>query len=527
MKKISDLDFGFADAENYKKRENKSKLQDIFIKNEYLDKICSNNTSFLVGEKGTGKTAYAVYLSNNDYKETLSDIKYLRETEYSKFITLKNNKELDFSDYSSIWKIILMLLFCKKIKESESGILSKLKNIGKFSAISKAIDAFYSNAFIPEIKQSIAFAEDSSIAAEFISKYLTIGGEVSEQLTFNENRYQMNLIYIQKNFEDALKQLKLSKNHIIFIDGIDIRPHNIAFEDYLECIKGLANAVWELNNDFFGNIKDSKGVCRVVLLVRPDIFDSLGLQNQNTKIRDNSVLLDWQTNYRNHRQSKIFQVVDKLLSSQQDKKLKLGEAWDQYFPWDAPNVYDIYDDHTSFIAFLRWSYYRPRDFIKMLGVLQDSVSDKTKKSFKLKDFENTHFQRGYSDYLLGEVKDQLSFYYKPEDFEYFLKFFEFLKGKNKFTYETFCGAFQELQHYLKSTHAKIPQFMASENNFLQFLFDLNVICYFVKTSDDRSHIHWCFKERSYSNLSPKVKANQTYEVFYGLAKALDLGKEYE
>lgn len=526
LKKIKELDFGYADAENYKKRENKVKFQDIFIKNEYLDKVCKSSTSFLVGEKGTGKTAYAVYLSNNDYKNTISDIKYIRETEYSKFITLKKNKELDFSDYSTVWKVILMLLFSNKIKSTENDFIGKLRNVGKFNAIDNAINEFYYNAFIPEIKQSLSFAEDSKIAAEFILKNLKLGGESSEEIIFNENRYQMNLMYIQRKFEESLSQIKLSKNHLLFIDGIDIRPHNIDFDDYLDCIKGLANAVWELNNDFFANIKDSVGRCRVVLLVRPDIFDSLGLQNQNTKIRDNSVLLDWHTDYLSHRSSKIFEVIDKLISSQQDESLELGEAWDSYFPWNASNVFDSYDVPTSFIAFMRWSYYRPRDFIKMLGVLQDSISDQGTRIVKFKDFEESRFQREYSDYLLGEVKDQLSFYYKSQDFEYFLKFFEFLKGKHKFNYKEYVEAFNELDIHLKSIKADIPIFMSSANEFLQFLFDLNVVCYFVTTHDGKSHIHWCFKERSYSNLSPKVKTNQTYEVFYGLAKALDLGKEY-
>ena len=58
------------------------------------------------------------------------------------------------------------------------------------------------------------------------------------------------------------------------------------FEDYLDCVKGLANAVWSINSVFFANIKDSKGRLRVVLLIRPDIFNSLGLQNQNSKIHE-------------------------------------------------------------------------------------------------------------------------------------------------------------------------------------------------------------------------------------------------
>ena len=98
-------------------------------------------------------------------------------------------------------------------------------------------------------------------------------------------------MYIEKKFKEALSKLKLKNDHILFIDGIDIRPPQILFDEYQECVKGLANAVWSLNNDIFPSIKGSKGRIRIVLLIRPDIFESLGLQNQNTKIQDNSVFL--------------------------------------------------------------------------------------------------------------------------------------------------------------------------------------------------------------------------------------------
>ncbi len=39
MKNIEDLDFGFADAQNYKRRENKQKFNEVFIKNEYLGNV--------------------------------------------------------------------------------------------------------------------------------------------------------------------------------------------------------------------------------------------------------------------------------------------------------------------------------------------------------------------------------------------------------------------------------------------------------------------------------------------------------
>lgn len=527
MQKILDLKFGFSDAENYRRRENKELLNKVFIRNQHLDRLCEPAISFLIGEKGTGKTAYAVYLSNNDYKDTVSSLRYIRETEYQKFLSLKRDKQLGLSDYSSIWKVILLLLMSQQLRNREGGP-AFLRRFTKMNAVQRAIDEYYSSAFAPEIVQALQFVQESKVAAELLAKYAKLGGDAREALTFSESRFQTNLFYIQRQFELALSQVRLANSHILFIDGIDIRPASIPYIEYLDCIKGLANAVWEMNNDFFPSVKGD-GRMRVVLLVRPDIFQSLGLQNQNTKIRDNSVFLDWRTDYVHHRTSDLFHVTDHLLGSQQAEHPELGVAWDYYFPWDAPNVFDQYNTHTAFIMFLRWSYYRPRDIITMLVILQNITRERgqNKKSyFTYEDFDSPHFQRRYSDYLLGEIKDHLIFYYGSREYESFLKFFEFLKGKNDFTYTAYLEAFVNFKKTIELTSGEMPQFMTTADAFLQFLYDLNVVCYRERHEGDRPYVRWCFRERSYGDISPKVKAQAEYQVFYGLAKALNVGKEY-
>ena len=126
---------------------------------------------------------------------------------------------------------------------------------------------------------------------------------------------------------------------MIFIDGIDVRPADIAYADYFDCVRGLIEGIWALNNDFLANIKDSPGRIRIVLLVRPDTFLRTGLHNLNTKLRDNSVFLNWSTTYKDYRASLLFKVADRLLAAQQDDPtLKVGDAWDHYFPFYAENV---------------------------------------------------------------------------------------------------------------------------------------------------------------------------------------------
>jgi hypothetical protein len=291
---VYDLNLGFNDAENYKKPENKDLFNKIFIDNAFLKKIALNSTYFILGEKGTGKTAYAVYFVNNLYNNNSGVLNYIRETDYQKFLTLKKEKHLELSDFTSIWKVIIYLLLAEKIKQSETK--ATLFSSSKFATLQKAIDEYYAAAFSPEILQALNFVEKSKVAAEIIAKHAKITGEKIKENSFTHSKFQTNLFYIQKHFEDALSSINITKNYTLFIDGIDIRPRNIDFEDYLECVKGLANAVWSINNDFFANLKIGFNL-RVVMLLRPDIYAHLGLQNPNNKLRDNGVLLNWITTF--------------------------------------------------------------------------------------------------------------------------------------------------------------------------------------------------------------------------------------
>lgn len=542
MLAISDLDLGFSDAENYRHRESKTLFNQLFIRTAYIDELCKRNIYFLIGDKGMGKTAHAIFMSNSPYYKANSaeapfnsSLNFIRETEYEKFVQMKKQHHLQLSDYSSIWTVILYLLIAKQISQVEKIEKAPLTNWMRFRHLEKAIDEYYLNAFSPEIISAIDFVEDASVSAKLVSDHMgEIGGEKKSTKSFSENRFQVNLRYLQKEFEKAFTTLKLEKNHILFIDGIDIRPSPIKYEEYLECVKGLANAIWKINNDFFPSIRDSKGRMRVVLLMRPDIFDSLGLQNQNNKIRDNSVVLNWLTTYDEYRRSELFAIVDRLLAIQQNIDLELGQAWDYYFPfkisdrsYKARQGITSNVDDSPFIEFIRISFHRPRDIVSALDFLKRVIiqesKQKDKTTFTRDDIENSSFRRDYSQYLLGEIKDQLSFYHTNEEYKIFRSFFSYLDGKIEFSYEEYESAYQKMRATLDNNN--IPVFFETKEAFLQFIYELNVICYIQYTESGHPHIHWCFRDRTPTNLSPRIKTGVSYRVHYGLAKALDIGQK--
>lgn len=525
LKDFGKLNLGSNDAKMFGRRGKKEFFNQIFVKRNYLDRIIDPDKHFLIGEKGTGKTAFAVYLTNNTHANTSSILTFISETDYRQFVALKEQKHLDLSDYMRIWKVIIYLLFAEKLSQDEKE--KSIFQYPKFINLKNAIDEYYAKAFAPEIIHALQFVDKANIAAKLLSKHSNIGAEIGFEDTVTESKFQTNLLYIQKKFEEALSSIKLNNDHIVFVDGIDIRPDLIDYETYLTCIKGLANAVWAINNDFFANIKGSKGQMKVMLLVRPDIFHTLGLQNQNAKLRDNSVFLDWRVVYDEYRASFLFEMTDKLLGAQQDYALELGQAWDYYFPYKRISTVRHRDFDPSFLTILRFSFYRPRDIITMLQELQTNYTEQGLKEylFKESDFLKPKFRNNYSAYLLGEIRDHLRFYFSEKDFEYFIKFFQYLQGKVRFDYKEFVSAYDQIQQYLSKNKVDLPLFLVTSDVFLQFLYEMNVIS-FVEDSRDSSEsfISWCFKERTISNIAPKVRTGVRYEIHYGLANALRMGR---
>lgn len=526
---ISDLNIGAIDAISYSGRQEKKFLSLIFLRDSVLDRLLEKRRYFLVGEKGTGKTAYATLLSNMEYKNTSADVRSVTATDYSRFVALKSLGHLQVSGYTDVWKVIILLLMADHIRNKENAAIPKSI---KFQQIRDAIDQYYSSAFAPEIVNAIEFVENAEVAAELMGKLAKLGGKEGASQKKSGSGFQTSLMLLEKQFKEAIGSLKLSKDHVLFIDGIDVRPSDIDFPIYMECIRGLAFAAWSLNLDFFSNVKDSPGRAKVVLLLRPDIMDAIGFQNTNAKVRDNSVVLDWKTTYQDFESSRIFKLIDGILGKQQaqGKSLEPGEAWSHYFPYKVPNKRVAESEDDAFISFLRQSFYRPRDIISYILILQDYVSQHRPGATHFTNADFISCQSAYSDYLLGEVKDHLAFYHSEADFDELIGFFKFLNGNKRFDWKHFCSAYEQYRNSNRHKKLTISELTEGPESFIQFLYGMNVIGYDERAADGVGNfVHWSFRDRTPVKLKPKIPTglgvggDRPYTIHPGLARALNVG----
>ena len=520
LKQIQELQQIKGDAYDYYISGSKDTelFEKIFLVDEIIDEICKPDKYFLVGEKGSGKTAYSVYMSKKCCNNCFGSISLVENTLYHRFINMKSQKALEISSYKDIWINLIYLILAENIrKEYGDEIFGSIK----YKQLSKAISSFYSDAFKPEFINAFEFIDNStaSINTMIEQGVYSVGAknQKASSQKYIEQSYQVSLLKIRDGFEKAFQQLKLKRTTILFVDGIDARPRDIDNAQYFDCLTGLVNAVLEMNQSFLKerNIK-------IMLLVRPDILYKMPVHNMNQKLRNNSVLLNWVTTYKKYVESKLFRIADDYFMKQQDKEYELGVCWNNYFPYQIPDKRRFSRGKDNpFIEFLRYSLYKPRDILTMLNEMVDATDG---KSFTHDDFDD--MLSNYSTYLKGELKDYMLIYMDDSDYSNFILFFDYFQGCKQFDYKTFEEKHLVYVKYLKELGRKVPPYMETASEALQLLYDTNIICYKTveknANGDKLTKMFWSYKERNYANIQPEVKKNGYYAFHLAYARAFRL-----
>lgn len=518
MKTLTELQFGYTDAQNYLDGQPSLHFKNCFVADQHLSQLKDRKVYFLIGEKGTGKTAYAAYLSQYAGSTYNGSTLFVQPTDYYSLVAMQLRLgDRTVADYSDAWQLALLTAFFHR-----TSALFPLASSSAVDTIKKALDHFLLGAYNGEIADSLQFIK----ASREISGYLRAADAVHQNA--DDVPLEVHHKFLLQRLKDAIATFPESAQNCIFVDGLDVRPADLPYDTYIQCVKGLANAVWILNATFFQKLPSQN--FKVVLLVRPDILHAAGLQNLNTKARDNALLLDWRTDYSTYRQSALFRLADKLFASQQEPpEEKVGAAWEHYFPFKVFDRRSQQYTDAPFIPFLRSSFYRPRDILTYMEIMRRraiAMGNGERDSFDHEVFSDKKIRAEYATYMLGEVRDSLLFYFDFDDFELFLKFFEFLsdyidRHTRAFSYANFIKAFRALEDYAARNKAELPVIFQTPDVLLQFLYELNVICFKAQPENrDRPVTRWCFRERSLANMRPKVKAGAEYVLHYGMARAL-------
>lgn len=521
---LNRLQFGHADAGQYLNSPDMELFHRFYLAHPQIDKLTNSPCYFLVGEKGTGKTSIATYYSNWPSEKAVGHRVFIEKEDFRNLRTRLVADDASSIDYTEIWKTIFSILafhirVCS-VKQRGIAVPSKSEHLLAL------IDRLSLGTFKPSTSSAFdLFAWDMEPL---------LSGMSDNKRDMSTAPLRTRLRFIQTQFLNAIPDpASTSTTDLLFVDGIDTRPFTdsaredrIPHSEYLDCIRGLVSATWFINNN---ELRPRFGhALRIVLLIRPDIIDRVGLQNLNNIMSDNSLLLNWYSSS-NYRNSHLFELADNILLQQQsiekDHKYIIGNTWDHYFPYDTLNNND--SPVTSFEAVRRNTLHRPRDIIKLLDLsvsYECRVGNGEKSSVPTSTTWTKEVRTAYSEYLLGEVKEALSFYHESKDFELFVLFFQYLsnenEGQHKFSYKQYNAAYGKYKSFIDRNENSVSPLFSTADSFLQFLFELNVISYKSKGHDGRVIWNSCIHSRSYANIRPKVQTHTEYRLHYGMARAL-------
>lgn len=481
--KYTDIEFPFDEAENYLQSANKEKMNKFFYKGDVYEKLKYDTTYYLVGDKGSGKTAYSAYFCNNQIEGHIKSKFYqISVDDYNKIIQMKADGKLDYTHYVTLWKAIILIKICSSLDPNEISIFGK-KGYKKITEILKkykftkfTLDSFSPVSFMDssEFQQDIGVDFEKSGVAPKVKQTK----RAANQVTVQKNVYNDNWVAFVNEITDEISKLRLTNTHYLFIDGIDSRPSDIDFESYSACVYPLIRAVYEVNTTIFSKIRDrNKGRLQIILLTRLDIFLQAGLSNPGSKLQDNCAYIDWNTSENNYEKSKIYNVVNNMLS-QQDKNLN----WKSFFDFKINRGRNSFD---SFIYFLRLTTGKPRDFVRAMRIIQEQC-DRQNCSPTPSIIEGDEFQKAYSMYFVDKIRTALSFTYKKEEVD---ALFDFLRTIGKRTLKK--GEIEKCYNNYKFKE-QLDQSFCDFNNLMKVMFDNNMI----GVNDGNGIYRWKHKETS-------------------------------
>lgn len=356
-------------------------IQRYFFAVPELNQVQEGTASYVIGRKGTGKTALVQYISETSNSDFLVKKLTFKNFPFNELYKQANDVYTRPTQYLTIWKLIIYSAVCRLIAESKIGD----------PLIKRSID----KAFPPIESDNLGTIVGRWIAGDFGLTVLGTGFNASKW--FKEKK-PITLQQKVENLEAFVKKNITRQSYLILFDELD-EDYKEMFEnyiksDYLDLLTSLFKAVQDIRATFAGtNIK-----LFPVLFLRDDIYDLIQDADKN-KWRDLTVDLEWTDEgiraLLAHRLSKVIGSSD--------------ENFDKLWYSIVTHNTLVYSHGSKRIApfdYIKMSAQgRPRDYV---NYFQECASIELKRS-KVEISTDTikDADKAYSNYLKKELVDEI------------------------------------------------------------------------------------------------------------------------
>ncbi|WP_150140799.1 P-loop ATPase, Sll1717 family [Candidatus Enterovibrio escicola] len=344
--------------------------------------ILEGTKSFVIGRKGTGKTALSESIYSQSKHNTFSQKLTFKNFPFNDLYTLENKDYTRPNQYISLWKYLIYSSICKMMIDNNA-IDSEVR--------ATLSELFSSNTPLNNLKKSIKqwTAKDVSL------KFMGVGGKIGVEK--NEQSWIDRLDVLEEVIEAYLD----NSNYYIVFDELDEDYKNIVEmkqqADYISLITSLFKAVQDVRSIFSSlnfNIKP-------IVFLRDDIYDLI-LDSDKNKWEDFRVDLEWNI-------KKIQDLLAYRISKaneHSDSIKSFNQAWNMVFEASPVKMGDRGRKKLSIFEYItRSTHLRPRDYVRYIQVAADDSLQHGRDVITANTVKKV--DKGFSNYLRNELVDEI------------------------------------------------------------------------------------------------------------------------
>ena len=459
-----------------------------FFHVQEASEIVNGDKFYIIGRKGSGKSAISQYLLNLNKVHAYSGYNIFTEQltfknfPFNELYALENKSYTRPNQYITIWKYIIYSCVCRQM----------VKNQNIDSELRKVLEQLYPPMDIKSLSRMIGSWTMNGFGGQVMGSGLDF--KIERMSEFK------NLSWIEKTniLEDIIDKYIDDAHYFVIFDELD---EDYGYfntkedrEQYLFLITSLFKAVQDVKSYF----KDRKQVVCPVVFLRDDIYLLIKDTDKN-KWGDFKISLEWDT-------AKLKSMLAFRISKAIDadgKVLTFDDAWHHIFTDETMKLGANPKKRIPIFDYITLStQLRPRDYIKYLQVcaeraLQNGESKITGPTVKFVD-------KGFSNYLKDEMFDEV--HAQLPDIQVIFSIISQIR-KWAFTIDEFKKTY--LSYYKKGTVSN-----GNVDHVLQLLFDFSIIGNMPK----KRQIYY-FR---YTNPEARFNFKENIVVHRGLFKALQI-----
>lgn len=364
-----------------------AKLEDTskyFYSHNEVDDILSGERCYIIGRKGTGKTAISEHLlekENFKFSEKLS----FKNFPFNELYTLSNSKYTAPNQYISIWKYLIYSFICRMMITNE--------NIE--SSLREELVKSYGKDPITSLPRTVSNWTKKDFSLSF-------PGVATAKIT-NESPELEKLSWIERVniLEDIIMNYLDESSYYIIFDELDEDYRDVTnigeFEYYSNLITSLFKAVQDIKSTF----RSTNFKIYPVVFLRDDIY-SLIKDSDKNKWSDFKVDLNWN-------EFKIKQMLAHRISRAHNSNgeiLSFNKAWDLlFFHKDVQKGNQGKKFVNSFEFIAGSTHLRPRDFIRYIQVCAEDTLNQGYNQIHPKTIK--FVDKAFSNYLKDEIVDEI------------------------------------------------------------------------------------------------------------------------